>query len=176
MKRCITAVSLILLLSVGALSAQSPAIVLKVSTAPGSFGSPEADGRVTITLASGAKITVPLSDIDIAQTRSASGLASTPAAASSGNPSLAELLLSPSMQEQAIQAKCEKDWATDFRMHAFCQMQQREAIGRLRDRIPSTANERAIRQRCGDEWPGDFQMINFCEEQQLKALQELQRR
>jgi hypothetical protein len=77
----------------------------------------------------------------------------------------------------SITSKCAKEWPTDFRMQAYCQQQQVEALGKLATRHQSGALQHAagatIRATCASEWPNDPRMTNYCEEQQLKGLARL---
>jgi len=149
-------------------TAQSPAyVVLKIRNTPGSLGSPDANGRVTLTLASGDRVTVSVLDIDIERMKSLTGM---PGNTSSSTPPMQELLLSPSMAETTLRAKCEEEWNTDFRMRSYCESQQKDALAALRQRTISTSDTAAIRRQCSSEWPRDFRMMNYCEEQQLQAL------
>lgn len=78
-----------------------------------------------------------------------------------------------------IRTKCAKDWPTDFRMRAYCETQQLEALGKIAKRNDAgtlkTPDGLIIRAKCAAEWRDDFRMANYCEEQQLKALATLGR-
>lgn len=76
-----------------------------------------------------------------------------------------------------ITTKCAADWPTDFRMRAYCETQQGEAVVKLAERSEAmhTPNGQIIRQKCLGEWSDDFRMANYCEEQQIKALASLAR-
>jgi hypothetical protein len=149
-------------------SAQS-VVVLRLGTSSTAFVNPGPDGRVTLTLASGTRITVPATDLDVARTRTVSGLATT-----SGGPpppSMIDLLLSPIGAEDTLRRKCLDEWRNDQRQRATCEGRQREALAALKNRTMSFNNERsAIRSKCSLESPDDFRLMNNCEEQQLKAL------
>jgi len=152
-------------------NAQAQVVVaLKIRNAPGSLGAPDANGRVTLTLASGDKVIVSVTDIDLDRTRAISGVTGN---TSSSGPSMQELLLSPSMADATLRAKCEEEWKTDFRMRAYCEGQQKAALAALQGRGIATTERAAIRRQCAGEWPRDFRMMNYCEEQQLQALQSL---
>jgi hypothetical protein len=144
-------------------------IVLKMgSFTSGAYGS-SVDGRVTLTLASGTKITVPVTNLDITVTRQLMGA---PPATTSSPP---EIPLSPSQSEQAITRKCQGEWPDDFRMQAYYDTQQKEALATLQRRAMSSRQQRIIRTKCATEWAGDFRMMNYCEEQPLEALAQLGR-
>jgi hypothetical protein len=161
---------LVLALALAAdVSAQGVVVLKMGSYASGAYGAP-INGNVTLTLASGTKITVPLADLDMTLTRQLMGA---PSSASASSPT--EILLSPSMAEDAIARKCQGDWPADFRMQAYCETQQKEALATLQGRAMSSRQQRIIRTKCATEWPGDFRMINYCEEKQLEALTQLGR-
>jgi hypothetical protein len=87
---------------------------------------------------------------------------------------IAPQLVTPANPPVTITQKCAKEWPTDFRMQAYCQKQQVEALGQLTTRGSMQQGAGAtIRARCAKEWPNDFRMANYCEEQQLKALASL---
>lgn len=173
--RTASALALVLVAILAPSVAHGQSVVLKMGTlASGAFGAVQ-DGRVTLTLASGTRIAVPVTDIDIDLTKNLLGGGSPTPAGQSSAVSPGEVLLSPSAQESAIRTKCETEWRSDFQMQAFCMKQQREAAVTLQRRTMSSGDQRTIRSKCSSEWPGDFQMWNFCEEQQLKALAELRR-
>jgi hypothetical protein len=83
----------------------------------------------------------------------------------------------PAPAPVSIATKCATDWPTDFRMRAYCQTQQTDALGKLAARHQSstlqTAAGATIRAKCAGDWPNDPRMTNYCEEQQLKALASL---
>jgi len=78
-----------------------------------------------------------------------------------------------------IRNKCAKDWPEDFRMRAYCEKQQVEALSKIAKRNDAgtmkTPDGLVIRAKCMREWQDDFKMANYCEEQQLKALASLGR-
>jgi hypothetical protein len=159
-------VTLLLVLTATSVHAQN--VVLKTSLPLSQvLATPTVDGRITIDLPSGTRITIPVADLDINLSRAVEAArASAPAAPSQTTPSNATSI---------IARRCEAEWKTDFQMQAFCRKQQLEAVTKLAQRSMSTPNERAIRDQCTSQWAEDFQMQNFCEEQQLKALKELGR-
>lgn len=116
----------------------------------------------TIVLSSGTTITVPITDI------------ATPAPGGrvSEQPPQAGAL----QPDKVIQAKCAKEWPTDFAVRAFCERQQRTAVTTLNARVMVSGDQVTIRKKCATDWPDDFAVRNYCEEQQLKALEELARR
>ena len=156
-----------LLLSATVASAQS-VVVLRLRATSTAFPTPDLDGRITLTLSSGTRITIPAIDLDVPRTRTASGLAPT-----SGPPvpSMIDLLLAPIGAEDMLRRKCLDEWKDDPRQRATCESRQREVLAALKNRTMSFSNERrAIRSKCALESPGDFRLMNNCEEQQLKAL------
>lgn len=161
------ALVLVVLVLSTSLSAQDQnRVVLKLGAGLSALGDPQ-DGKVTLTLASGAKITVALTDIDIPLMRQISG-----AAQPSGT---SEALVSPSQSSAILTAKCQKEWASDFRMQSYCIDQQKEALTALQRRTMASPEQRTIRTRCSAEWPQDFRMRDYCENQQLEALAKLRR-
>jgi hypothetical protein len=159
--------TLALLVSATLASAQS-VVVLRLGASSTAFPNPDLDGRITLTLSSGTRITIPATDIDVPQTRTASGLATTPPPLV---PSMIDLLLSPIGAEDTLRRKCLDDWRDDARQRATCESRQREALAALKNRTMSFSNDRrAIRSKCALESPGDFRLMNNCEEQQLKAV------
>ena len=155
-----------LLLSAALASAQS-VVVLRLGAGTTAFVTPAPDGRVTLTLASGTKITIPATDVDGGRTRAVSGLGNTPPT----TPSMADLLLSPIGAEDTIRRKCLEEWRNDPGLRATCESRQREALAALKSRTMSfNEQRRAIRSKCSADSPGDFRLMNSCEEQQLKAL------
>jgi len=134
--------------------------VLKIS--PKGLGQPEA-GRVTLTLASGTKITVPLTDLDLEKTRE-----SLPAA----DPELGSATGVPTYD---VRQSCATEWPDNFQMRSFCEKNQGESLSALQRRLMLTPDKQTIRKHCLGEWPKNYQMRNFCEEQQLKALGEIDR-
>lgn len=119
--------------------------VLKMGTPASSAFGPVQNGRVTLTLASGTRITVPVTDLDVDLMRSLLGAPNPGPAGQTSAMSPGELLLSPSAQDSAIRAKCQSEWRDDFQMQAFCQKQQREAVSTLSGRSMSSGDQRTIR-------------------------------
>jgi hypothetical protein len=84
--------------------------------------------------------------------------------------------IAPQLEQPPVTvgSQCAKEWPTDFRMQAYCQTQQGEALKKLTTRHDSgvlqTPAGTTIRTTCAREWPNDPRMRNYCEEQQLKAL------
>lgn len=73
-----------------------------------------------------------------------------------------------------ISAKCATDWPNDFRMRAFCEKQQGNALQSLGQPVNAAPREAdTIRTKCERDWPNDFRMRAFCETQQTNALQSL---
>jgi hypothetical protein len=120
-----------------------------------------ADGRVTLTLASGTQITIPDSDIDGRLTADVLDRLS----ASAG--------LAPNTIP--IRDKCAADWPADPRMRLSCEQQQIKAANDLVRRKMVSAEERVVRQKCTADWPDDLAMRNSCEDTQLKARQQFVR-
>ncbi len=131
-------------------------VVLKVAPSPGALAIE--NGRLLITLASGEKVSVALQDADLEATKAAAP---------------PRVATADAYDTSSIRPACEKQWDTDFRMRAFCEKQQTDAIGVLKTRAMTTDDQRAIRTNCIRQWSSDFRMRNFCEEQQLKALASL---
>jgi hypothetical protein len=80
--------------------------------------------------------------------------------------------------EQMIQEKCRSDWVDDFRMRAFCEKQQREAVQTLLSEKPQDIPQDQfilVRRKCIKDWPTDFRMRAFCERQQFSAIRELKK-
>ncbi len=118
---------------------------------------------ITLTLASGAQITVPMTDVTSEPVATRATPAVTPAAS----------VISPT--DAVIHSKCARDWPADFSVRAYCERTQREAVGKLNARAMTDGDRRLIRTKCASDWPDDFSVRNYCEEQQLKALQSLNR-
>jgi hypothetical protein len=151
---------------------------------------PAPDDKVTVTLASGAALSMPERDLfQIASVASFAVDGKIAVVFSSGEtvwvPEAAIVRgpISASAPVNAAQtgapfnvgAKCAEDWATDFAMRAFCEKQQREALEKLNARSMTTPDQRTIRTKCTTDWPDDYSMRNFCEQRQLQALQQLGR-
>lgn len=81
----------------------------------------------------------------------------------------------PASDLTTLQRKCEVQWKDDYRMRAYCETQQKNALAALKKRSMVSPEQRGIRTKCTEKWPGDFRMMNYCEEQQLKALASLGR-
>lgn len=79
--------------------------------------------------------------------------------------------------EKIIRDHCQKQYGADFKMRAYCEKQQKQALAKLlegkpRD-IPSEVFEQ-IRNLCRDRYPTDLKMRAYCERQQFNALRDLQ--
>lgn len=160
-----TSIALALVLAVPLVAQESSnRVILKIGQGPSALGDPD-NGKVTLTLASGTKITVPLSDLDIPMMRQLSGQPG-------GAP---EPLVSPSQAQAIYTTKCQKDWPADFRMQSYCLDQQREAVTALQRRTMASPEQQTIRGKCAKDWPADFRMRDYCETQQLEALAKLRR-
>ncbi len=73
-----------------------------------------------------------------------------------------------------ISAKCATDWPNDFRMRAFCEKQQGNALQSLGQPVNAAPTEAdTIRKKCERDWPNDFRMRAFCEKRQTNALKSL---
>lgn len=131
------------------------------------LATPTVDGRITIDLPSGTRITIPVADLHIDLSKALE--------AARANQTAAPAQTAPSDPTSIINRKCEAEWKTDFQMQAFCRKRQLEAAATLSKRSMTSPNEQAIRKQCATEWTEDFSMWNFCEERQLKALKELGR-
>lgn len=148
--------------------AQTGAIVLKMSAST----EPDPKGMITITLASGQKITLSVADVDTEKTYAANGIKP---------PTGPRLTLSEKIAAVAsktptnIRQRCEEKWKDDFQMRVYCEEQQREAMDEINRRVMTSPQQQNIRIGCENKWGGDFQMRNYCEEQQLEALTKLGR-
>jgi hypothetical protein len=81
--------------------------------------------------------------------------------------------------DEIIRSECLKQWADDFRMRAYCERQQRDAVQVLGTGKPGDISEGefiTVRRRCTGEWPRDFRLRAYCEKQQFVAIRELKRR
>ena len=159
-----TAIALFLILLATPAAAQ--VVVLKMESL-GGFGPPDANGRVTLTLASGTKIWVPLTDLDMDKTRQFLGGA-IPADAAPRSPDdayrtarCAELTRSPRLVPPETLARELRELQ--------CGSPSAAAVA---GPVPSYD----VRARCAGEWKDDFQMRAFCEKQQQAALGTLQNR
>jgi hypothetical protein len=132
---------------------------------------PVAKSVMEVTLASGALVRVPSSDVnDVRLGFLRTALTEARFAKTSGAPSEDSTLPSDSAVS-TIRGKCAADWPDDFRMRVYCQQQQDGGLAALRQRAMNGSSEhRTIRTKCATDWPDDFRMRNYCEEQQLKAL------
>ncbi len=76
--------------------------------------------------------------------------------------------------ETVIRSKCIEEWPNDFRMQAYCEKKQYEALQKLQ-KAPAASPQAAsiIREKCASEWPSDFRMRAYCEQKQVEALREL---
>lgn len=130
------------------------------------------DGRVAVTMPSGAQVTLIPTDVDLKMMQAlAKSLPADPVVTSPDG--RVEMLPVHDKAMPGIKAKCAKEWPTDFEMQAYCQKQQREALSKLWDHnawITDNADGRVIRNKCQGEWPDDFEMRAYCEDQQYKAL------
>ena len=76
--------------------------------------------------------------------------------------------------DQTIREKCAREWPDDFRMRAYCEKRQREALPKLvSPATPSSDEANVIRSKCAREWPDDFRMRAYCEEKQRDGLRAL---
>jgi hypothetical protein len=151
-----------------ATSAHAQQVVLKTSLPLSQvLATPMVDGRITIDLPSGTRITIPVADLHIDLSRALE--------AARANQTTAAAQTTPADATAIIARNCETQWKTNFQMQAFCRKQQQEAVATLAQRPMSSPNEQTIRKQCVTQWAENFQMQNFCEEQQLKALKELGR-
>jgi hypothetical protein len=71
----------------------------------------------------------------------------------------------------AIKGHCQKEWATDFSMRAYCEGQQREALVEIASMDARSGGMPAetyagVRRTCEDEWAPDFTMVSYCLDQQ----------
>jgi hypothetical protein len=146
-------------------SAQNLIIVLRVGPTMASFGEP-LNGNVTITLRSGTRITVPLSDIDLELTKSTQTFSR-----STGKDDTE----SSSDATAQINAQCAKMFETNFTMQAACRTQQQDAYRALTARQMASGDRATIRRECLKMFPQNFTMRNACEQQQLDALKTLGR-
>jgi len=125
---------------------------------------PLAGDRITLTLRSGATITVAAADIDYDMT-------SKIVAMSPPNPT-------PSTLDATVEinAFCANMFATNFTMQASCRQQNQDAVRALTKRDMSTGDRATIRRECVRLFPGgNYTMRNSCEEQQLESLKQLGR-
>jgi hypothetical protein len=78
-----------------------------------------------------------------------------------------------SSSAETIAHHCESQWPQDFRMRAYCEGQQREALHVLSlgnsSGVPKEDFD-TLRRHCEVQWPGDFKMRAYCEEQQVKGI------
>jgi len=146
------------------------------------------DGRVVVTLKSGATMTLAATDIDVDTTlalvnidvakalndvnQAASAYQTAPKAAPASRK--VEMLPTHDVAMPGIRTKCAKEWPTDFTMQEYCQTQQREGLSQLWKNnefvLRGDANGSTIRIKCQSDWPDDFTMRAYCEDQQMKAL------
>jgi hypothetical protein len=172
------AVALALNLVLGAAVGSAQVVVLKVEKV-----STDPKGTTTITLASGAKIIVPTTDIDQPLTKSTSEAAALAEwNATRSGPALPtaagmqpQVAASPTTAQAQMRAKCAADWPSDFRMRAYCETRQQDGLLKLNARSMTFGDRKTIRDECLKDWANDFQMRNYCEEQQLEALAKLGR-
>jgi TPR repeat protein len=78
--------------------------------------------------------------------------------------------------EGVLRDKCSNDWKDDFRMRAYCEQQQREAVQKLSNGSPTDVPpERfaTVRRKCANDWPTDYKMRAYCEGQQYAAIRQL---
>jgi hypothetical protein len=153
MKRVLTAaaVAVAVTLTAPLMARQRLVLVLDIAEAPPAAS----NGQLTVKLASGATVTVPVADVNM---RKSFALNEEVVGRRSASP------------PTSTRAKCAKEWPDDFSMRAFCEKQEHEAASKLHARSMTTRDQRVIRTTCEREWPDDLNMRNFCEEQQLKAL------
>jgi hypothetical protein len=116
-------------------------------------------GGIKITLQSGLVIELPADDVDAPAT-AALPQRTAPSAAPQR----------PAAGASDVRSHCAAEWPNDFRMRAYCEDQQNDALRRLQGRRMDSGDERTIRATCASEWPGDYRMRDYCEEQQLNAL------
>jgi hypothetical protein len=107
----------------------------------------------------------------------AAGDADTPTAVSGTTTASADPIVGTVLT--IVRTKCAKDWPDDFRMRAFCEKQQIEALQKIAARNDAgtmkTPAGRVIRNKCMQDWRDNFKMANYCEEQQLKAAAQVLR-
>ena len=121
--------------------------------------------NVTITTASGAKITVKRSDIIPARPSGA-----TPTEKPVPRPD------APGAVGVFAREKCAADFPRDFAACQYCEKQQADGASWIGLRTMETPERKIIREDCAKEFPRDFATRNYCEERQIKALDALERR
>lgn len=78
--------------------------------------------------------------------------------------------------EATIKTKCAADWPGDFAMQAYCEKNQRQAVGELQrlnathGGIPEAAYKTALG-GCVRDWPGDYEMQAYCVRNQIDGYQ-----
>ena len=78
--------------------------------------------------------------------------------------------------DNAIKAKCDAEWGTDFAMVNYCRDQQRTAgenYDRFKEQAADNATSATILAHCEGEWAADYSMVMHCSDQQVTALQTL---
>jgi hypothetical protein len=80
--------------------------------------------------------------------------------------------------DEVITRFCEREWADDYNMRAYCIQQQKQAVTNLKagspDDIPAAVFQQ-IRRRCAREWPDDYNMRHYCEQQQLTGYRQVEK-
>lgn len=80
-----------------------------------------------------------------------------------------------------IRSFCERKWATDYEMQAYCVSKQTESnrnVGALNKSFDEQSEERRIVARCFERWSvasggADWQMVEYCTNNQIKAYKAL---
>ena len=150
---------------------------------------PNADGSIAVLLASGSKIVLASSYIDVELTRSLNNRLSVkqaregpPANQSPQVPGPEPGVFVPAASNQATQtaiddavsgdldralppsvtAQCTERWP-DFAMQEYCLEEQQEAAGALERRSRVTVTAPRLSRECARRWPDDFAMRDYCE-------------
>lgn len=77
-----------------------------------------------------------------------------------------------------IRKHCKTKWPDDFRMRAYCEQQQKEAVEKLKAGKPKDIRQEeyaVVQKKCAAKWPEDYRMRHYCEEQQFEGVRELKK-
>lgn len=80
--------------------------------------------------------------------------------------------------ETIIRAHCVKRWPRNFRMQAYCEEQQFEALRDLGEGRPADISSHdygIILNECAGKWGENFRMRDYCHNQQYEAVRKLRR-